>query len=218
MCVLLFSCLAVSLLLTFWARKSILTLKQRKGWETVLIDQLDTAPIDLSFTESSLAPSAWWFCAHIILIIATAVTFYSSYPTMQEFLPTMLDLAGNPVRYVSKSPRLLWIPLLAQIFVTLVCAGTYSMVKHSKLRLNPADAEASLLRNRRFRRVWSGYALALGFVLDLAILLVTQFLFLTPELRVLTPYLFGGALLLILGVTLWLGFATSPHAGHRRKR
>ena len=217
MIVLLLAYFVISLLFYAWARKSLQALRLRKGWEDIPQQEAGTTPIDLTFTESKLAPSAWWFCTHMILIAATAVSLYLSYPAMQGFLPTMLDLAGNPVRYAPKSPQILCIPLLMQCFITLICAGIYSMVKNSRLRLDPADAEASLLRCRRFRRVWSCYALALGFVLDLIVQLVSQFLFLTPELRFLTPYLIGGALLVILGVTLWLGFITSPYAGRTKK-
>lgn len=197
------------LLFYYMAHKSINILKKRLKWTSPPPN--DQAPViyEQNFTESKLAPSPWWFSAHALLIALTAALLYFMYPYMLDYLPIGIDLSGKAIGHAPKSLKLISLPVLAQVFITLICGGAFALVKYSRLRLDPADAAASLSRSRNFRIVWSSYAIILGFVLDLLLLISAQFMYITPQLRYLMPYVAGSVLILIVACTLFLGFKTA---------
>ncbi len=195
----------------FMARKAVQALKKRLGWSNAATHQMHQEFIDPGFTESSLTLSVWWFSAHAALIASTAALLYFFYPHMQGYLPTGIDIAGKATGYAPKSLNLIMLLVLVQILITLLCIGVYNAIRHSRLRLDPVDAESSLAKSRRFRILWSGYIIALAFLLDIAVVTAAQFMYITPQLLPMTPYLMGGILIIIVALTLFLGYYTSRH-------
>lgn len=188
--------LAVCLVLYSIANKSVKSLKQKNGW-FIEVNQSPLEPIDTSFNEGKLCPSQWWFLVHLSLIMITAAMLYFAYPTMPEYLALNLNWAGEVTRSAPKSYATVFIPVVSQIFVTLLCFGIFRTIKRISMKISPIKPRASLFNNRKLRYIWSAYLIVITLLMDLMFAVIGQFLFITTDLRYLSSYFMFGTLFLV---------------------
>ena len=165
-------------------------------------------PLDLSFTEGRLCPSLWWYLLHGALIAACALMLYAMYDGISPYVTLWADFSGKAVWAVPKSPQALALPILVQVFLTLICFAVSVQIRTAPLRLKGVNAQKELERSRKRRALWSAYVCILAFVADLALYAYIHFMFLQPQYKGWAPVILYAVLILALAFTLLLAYLT----------
>ncbi|MFD0589991.1 DUF1648 domain-containing protein [Paenibacillus sp. GCM10027627] len=137
-------------------------MKEQKGW---LTDQTQRIMASTSFRNQKLVLSSYWFIPHAIVILATVVICLVNYDAFPNQIPMKYDLDGTVVRSIDKTyVAVLWQSMVQSFLLLVFILGNLS-IGWSKQVVEGANPEASLIRNRKFRRYWSTYMVVSGFAL-----------------------------------------------------
>lgn len=204
--------LLFTIIIYYINHNTIKQIKKEKGWDK------DTNKVILADTTRADAnlPSYMWFIIHFILILATGLFLLLIYPYLPEFLPMHLDIEGNINNFAPKSLKIILLPVVTQVYITLICIFTFISIKKSKRQLDPKDPVASSKRIRMFKAIWLYYTLALSFLLNVLMAIIAQLMFVTPEYSYILPFILFAMLAIILIGTVIISVKTGQ-SGSRIK-
>ncbi|MER7756491.1 DUF5808 domain-containing protein [Kitasatospora sp. NPDC097643] len=129
------------------ARSAIRSVKLREDWYGGL---RQAVAVDTSLrTRPERFPWRWSTPA-LVVIAATAVAGVIRYPAMPDRLPLHVGASGAVDRLAAKTVFSAFLPVFAQIGLTVVVIGTTRLVFRARADLDPARLAASVLQHRVF--------------------------------------------------------------------
>lgn len=146
-------------------------MKNIKGAENWQESRKQTVVIDTTFREERLTYSNWWYSIPAVIIIATIVYTFAIYDSIPDQVPIHTSFSGK-VTFNDKSPGVLLILPLTQVFMFGMFLAINYVIKHSKQQVSVANPDTSKLQSIIFRRRWS------LFMIITAILITLLFTFL----------------------------------------
>src|SRR5699024_7939120 len=128
-------------------------IKEAENWQE---GRKQTVVIDTAFREEKLTYSNWWYSIPAVIIILTIIYTFSIYDTIPDQVPTHTSFSGK-VTYSDKSPGVLLMLPLTQLFMFGMFLAINYVIKFSKQQVSVANPETSKLQSIIFRRRWSLY-------------------------------------------------------------
>ncbi|MDQ6422563.1 DUF5808 domain-containing protein [Paenibacillus sp. LHD-117] len=152
----------LSFVIYYKQHQAVKSLKERERW---LKDAPQRIIVSTRFRSGKLTQPNYWFIPHILLILATVLVGVIGYDRLPDQIPMKYGLDGEVTRAVAKSYRSVLWPAFVQSFLLVVFVFTNAVIGRSKQVAEPGDPEGSLLRNMKFRQIWSSYLIAFGFMI-----------------------------------------------------
>lgn len=110
--------------------------------------------IDTNFRKAKVVHSYKWYIIPFIIIIATVIYSFMIYDHIPNQIPTHTG-PGGVVTYSDKSPGILIMLPLVQLFMLAMMIGGHYAINIAKQAINPASPNDSRKQNQTFRRYWS---------------------------------------------------------------
>lgn len=176
-------------------RSKVRTYKKQQDWEAV--QQESVAFIGNKGIPGAL--SLKWDLLYLPVIALTLIIGYAGYPSMPDQIPTHMDFSGQINGYMDKSPMVIWMVVLIQLFIALCFVFSHWMILRSKRGSNPNAPATSDLAYGLFARAQSIYLVALGLII--CILMVTMQLSFMGVVTIMQSALFimVGAIIAVVG-------------------
>lgn len=134
-----------------WGRRSASRLKEQKGWH-VPAETKRVAMIPIGRPRNAML-SIWWFGVHLAIIAACVVIAIVKWDQIPDTLIAHYDLNGVPDRYASKTVGEVFLTNLVQVIMLGIFVFINLVIGKARNALDPNEAEASLQRNLKFKRV-----------------------------------------------------------------
>lgn len=193
------------------------SLKQTKVDNQWIEGYQETSVVDIRYKPEQTLVSPWWFSIPLGIILIQIILTLNHYESIPEIIPIHYDINGNPDNWARKSYKSVLVLPIINILVTAICFLVYKTIGWSKQQLSVEDPEGSKIRNRIFRKRWSGFVVFINvsgilssFSMHIHMLNILDFGFSFPLITS------GFFLLLILGSATWLS-VTTGQGGSRIK-
>lgn len=164
-------------------------------------------------------PVAWWAALPSLAIIAVvAVTGVVSYPSLPDELVVAVNYRPEGLEYVTVETTVLsaFGPVMIQAAVTALLLLVLWVTMRARAELDPARPRPSVLRHRRFLRIWS-YSLFAVMLAQNLVLATVALLIWTGSLRDAGPVMIALVVLPVVAVSglVWAAALRSGQGGWR---
>lgn len=151
---------ACSFVLMLFFRSKVMRIKQEEGWTAVVQEQVsvtlgEDAPRPLSFK---------WNLLYAPVILFTLVFGVATYSLMPDAVPMQVDFNGNVTTWADKSPLLILLPVLIQLFLAAVFMFSHWQILSAKKGSDPEMPVTSTLAYALFARAQSTFLVFSGVV------------------------------------------------------
>ncbi|MDR3070647.1 MAG: DUF5808 domain-containing protein [Propionibacteriaceae bacterium] len=163
---LVFAYLIAAFVLYLPKHRQMKRIKQSKNWDTdadAAVIVVDTTPA----TQDVVSPA--WLLLFPLIWALTVLGILVVWPNVPEQVPVHFDVNGVADVYQPKGFGAVAPLLIVQVFLAAVISGTYFLIRASKRQIDAANPDTSRLQSIRFRRVTTGFEIAVGVVVSLAI-------------------------------------------------
>ena len=157
-----------SFALMLFFRKKVRAYKTEQGWvaehqerTAVVMGMAIPRPVSLA-----------WHLLYLPIILATAAIGYHGFAAMPEIIPLQVGFDGEISTEVAKTPLVIWLPVLIQVFLALCFVSSHWMITRSKWLSDPGAPAASALAYGMFAHAQSLYLVAGGLVLGAAMVMM----------------------------------------------
>lgn len=197
---LIYTCSALSV--SKYAKKHADTVpvSGRKGTESGSV-------LPVSFAEKALCPSLWWYLMHTAVILFGIAVLYVSYDEIASYVPLWCDFFGNASAVCEKSPRIMCLPVLVQIIITLICMRISFKIRSAPLSDSSVRTREMLDKNRRNRMMWTSYVCAFSLAADIGAYMYINLMFLNPAYKAAVSYILFILLCAGIGTALFAAYA-----------
>lgn len=146
-------------------------IKQKENWT----EQYKVSiVIDTTFRKEKLTYSNWLYIIPFVIIILTIIYTFSVYDMIPNEVPRHISASGK-ITYSEKSPGILLMLPLIQLFMIGIFLIVNYVIKQSKQQVSTTQPEISKRQNVIFRKRWSLYT----FITGTLVVLLFSFLQLT---------------------------------------
>lgn len=159
---------AVGFLCMLVCRSRVLALKHGEGWEVgcasasaVTLPQEAPGPISLR-----------WNLLYVPVILATAALTAALYPQMPDRIVMQVGFDGQVTSWADKSPLSASLPVLTQVFLSVVLTACHAMALSSKRTGSASAPVTSALRYGAFAQAQTVVLLGTGLALDAGMALI----------------------------------------------
>ncbi|MBP1990046.1 DUF1648 domain-containing protein [Paenibacillus eucommiae] len=154
--------LAVSGISYLYFYQKMKNLKQELGWKD---PQSQIIAVDTRFRSQKLGYSNLWFLIHAAFMLLSAAFVWMQYDRIPDMIVMKYDFQGVPTNIVEKSYQSVFFPNVMQLCMIVTFIFVNMITMKSKQQINASNPESSMQQNVAFRRLWSLYAIILGFLL-----------------------------------------------------
>lgn len=142
--------------------------KDKSAWKNEVASSLT---IDLTNDSKNYISSAWLLLFPVI-IVATVLLGFAFYDKIPQQVPMHYDIAGNVNSYAQKSYGLIFFAPVMQLFMAVLFAFVFVMVKSRRRRIDSGNEEESRRKHNIFRRSMGIYAIVGGLLMQLVFALM----------------------------------------------
>lgn len=201
------------------ARKEVRNIKKEENWGSEKSEVLYVTNEDINCEVISYK----WYFLTLIIIFATGYFIIINYENLSKRLPIHFNSKGIGDQFIDKScPSSLFLPGIEMFILAVFIFVNYS-IKKTKKQIDIEDPKESIIRNIKFRGIWSK-VLYIVYLIILATLTLNAFkminlLNINPKLFQLITYIsIGTILLLILGTAIKTGQGGSKLSKHKNTK
>lgn len=126
-------------------------IKQAENW---VFTHKQQRIIDTNFRKADVVHSYAWYVIPFFVIIGTIIYTFILYDHIPNQVPTHTG-PGGVVTYSEKSPGVLIMLPIVQLFMLAIMIGCHYVINISKQSINVANPKQSKQQNKTFRRYWS---------------------------------------------------------------
>ncbi|MGM0379806.1 MAG: DUF1648 domain-containing protein [Bacillota bacterium] len=183
------------------ARKEVKSIKREKNWGSEKSEVLYVTNEDIN---SEVISYKWYFLT-LIIIALTGYFIIINYENLPKRLPIHFNAKGIGDQFVDKSYiSALFLPVIEIFLLAIFIFVNYS-IKNTKKQIDVEDPKESIIRNIKFRGIWSK-VLYIVYLIILATLTLNAFkminlLNINPKVFQLINYISIGTILLLILVT-----------------
>lgn len=134
-------------------------LKKNSDWNK---NKSQIVVVDTDFRKKKTTLSSLWFLLYAGIILATLFIGIAVYDELPDKIPAHYDINGNVDRWTEKSYAIIFSIPVVQIFIGILMAFVYIIIRKSKQQIDAANPEKSIEQNRIFRYRWSAFAVFSG--------------------------------------------------------
>lgn len=176
-------------------RKKVRTYKTKQNWKAE--QQEAVAMVDEPAIPTAL--SLKWNVLYIPLILLTFAIGYLGYAHMPDVIVMQFGLDGEPSRVASKTPLIILLPVLIQVFLGGVFTFSHWMITRSKRGASATAPATSALAYGMFARAQSIFLLTSGLIVSaLMIMMPLSFMGLVGLMQAAVAIMVG-ALVIVIG-------------------
>lgn len=106
----------------------------------------------------------WWNLLYVPVFALTLAIGYAGYDRMPKRIPLQVNLDGQVMRSMAKSPMAIWLPVLVFGLLSRVLVYSQYVIAHSKKGIDPNDPRRSALAYGLYARAWSVFTLITGLI------------------------------------------------------
>jgi uncharacterized membrane protein len=153
----------VAFVLYLVVRAQVIKLKAERGWDEDARAEVSAVIVEPAAVKRP--PSMYWNLLYVVIVAATLVIGLALYPHMPALVPTHSDFAGNVTNYVPKSRTLLFYTPFIQVFLAVIMAFVFWVMRRARRDIDPLHPQASAQRAALFVWIQSIFILLFGLVL-----------------------------------------------------
>jgi uncharacterized membrane protein len=132
-----------------------------------VVEEEQVVVVDDKLDQGKYLVSKLWFVPAIVVILLNLLLIGVNYKKIPVLIPSHIDITGKAIQFVYKSHlNVFFIPFLS-IFNLFVFCGIYFIIKKSKQETVGINIQKTILQDRHFKYLWSGYLVLLNFVLSI---------------------------------------------------
>ena len=148
----------MSFVLMLYFRQKVRLYKKERNW----VAQQQTAVASFDLGEAPKALSLKWNLLYIPVLLITVLVGVVGYAQMPDVITVHVGFGGEANGWMDKSPMVILIPLVIQVFLAACMILSHWMIIHSKRAANPEAPATSALAYGMFARANSAFLLAIG--------------------------------------------------------
>lgn len=182
----LFLYFIISILIYFFIRSKVKTIKQYSDWE------IETKTVAEISEKSDKTIRTSWYLLYLVIIAITVFAPVLKYPSLPEQIPMHYNIAGEVDRYAAKSIGIFLTMPVMQLLIGLMFAGI-------NLAISTSKRQRDFKRNSAFRGVMSITLFAIGFMVMLLFTCIqlSMLTILNERLTMFLPIVFLVAIFII---------------------
>jgi uncharacterized membrane protein/DNA-binding transcriptional regulator YhcF (GntR family) len=164
--------LLIDFLIYYNANRKTLAIKIENAWN---INKKQVVVIDTKFTKdknNKTLASPWWFLIPAILITINVYLCFKNYDTLPDKIPTHWNSLGEVNEWVTKSYKTILILPIVQSLISIIMFFNYKTNGWAKQQINAKNPKASLLKNKKFRFMWSIFVIFSTIMINLILTLI----------------------------------------------
>lgn len=154
--------------LMLYNRKKVSAYKKRQGWHA-------EAQEAVAFVGEGNAPRAIslsWNLLYVPVILVTLAIGFAGYAHMPDMIPMQVGFDGEVSRYAEKSPLIVLMPVLIQLFMIACMVFSHWTMLRSKKPSDPKAPATSALAYGMFARAQSIFLLVTGMSICIGMVLM----------------------------------------------
>lgn len=154
--------------LMLYNRKKVSTYKKEQGWHA-------EAQEAVAFVGEGNAPRAIslsWNLLYVPVVLVTLAIGIAGYASMPDMVPMQMGFDGEVSRYAEKSPLLVLMPVLIQLFLIACMMFAHWTMLRSKKPTDPKAPATSALAYGMFAHAQSVFLLVTGMAICIAMVLM----------------------------------------------
>ncbi|WP_244902506.1 DUF1648 domain-containing protein [Raoultibacter timonensis] len=149
-------------------RKKVSTYKAKQGWRA----EAQEAVAVVGERDVPRAISLKWSLLYVPVLLVTLGVGIAGYASMPDVIPMQVGFDGEVSRWVDKSPFIVFMPVLIQLFMIACLVFSHWNILRSKRLSDPNAPATSALAYGMFARAQSIFLLAMGLAICIAIILM----------------------------------------------
>lgn len=164
--------------------------------------------VDTGFRKRNIGLSSKWFLIHGLFIVVSIVTVLQSYDQIPDQIPIHYNSSWDVDGYADKSYSSVFMPTIAQMFITLVFLFENWSIRRAKQQVRPTDPNRSISRDVTFRRTWSYFMITASFlvvilcsVVQLNMISLLNINFAIPMILIIITFI----ILYAIALSFWAG-------------
>jgi uncharacterized membrane protein len=180
-------------------------IKVERGWDIVPADKAGVVLADTAPPARDVVSPVWLLLFPLIILLTLGAAWLV-WPQVPAVVPIHFNLEGVADGFADKGPVPVLLLVGAQVFMALVFAFVYVVIRRTKRQIDATNPLTSRLQDVRFRRLLSGFLIGMGAVLEVMFgaMLVMSLLAVEQMWLVLGPSL--GLLVLVFAFMVILMF------------
>lgn len=150
------------------AHSQVAALKAEKEWSK---DKKQAAVVDIDFRKKPVVVSPLWFIIPALIFIFTVIVGIYVYPYLPSKIPMHFNSQGIVDSYAKKSIGSAFLINIIQFFIIGIMFVCYKAIESAKQQVDPSNPEASVEKNLRFRKLWSGMIIITAVIISIIFML-----------------------------------------------
>lgn len=159
---------ACSYVLMLYYRNKVNLYKKKQGWEA---QNKETVAV-VGELEVPQAVSLTWNLLYVPILVVTALVGYLGYDAIPAQIPMQISFEGEITTWMDKSPLVIWIPVLVQVFFAVCFIAAHWAILRSKRPSDPASPLASAFAYGMFAHAQSLYLVIGGLLMAAALIMM----------------------------------------------